>query len=94
MRGGNEIASCIYKEILRLTPEVKKVTFYSDMCIGQNRNNFMICMFLTLIHNESSLLEIHRKFLISGRTHMKCDVHSQIEKQKRKCEQLIAVPHD
>jgi hypothetical protein len=46
MRVGNEIASCIYKEIMRLPKEVKKVTFYRDSCDGKNCKNLMICMFL------------------------------------------------
>jgi len=49
-RGGQEIASCIYKYIYDKTDQfndIKEIIFYSDCCPGQNRNIYMTTMFYT-----------------------------------------------
>lgn len=84
-RGGNEIASCIFHHLKMLSPETNHVIFYSDCCVGQNRNSFMVTMFQTFLATESSNIEtIDHKFLTPGHTHMECDVtHSIIERRKK-----------
>lgn len=95
MRGANEIASCLFKEIMGLPSTIKKITFYSDTCGGQNKNGHVAAMFLTVMQLKDSLEEIHHKFLVPGHSHMECDVdHSLIEKQKKKTGMKIAHPHD
>ena len=95
MRGANEIASCLFKEIMALPTDIQKITFYSDTCGGQNKNAFVAAMFLAVIQMKESLEEINHKFLTSGHRHMECDAdHSLIEKQKKKTGMKIAHPHD
>ena len=50
-RGGNEIASCIYQHLLSEPPNVNHVIFYSDGCVGQNKNSFMSAMFMVINFN-------------------------------------------
>lgn len=95
-RGANQIATCIYNELIKLPENVEKVTLYSDSCGGQNRNSHVAAMFLVLMQNKPSLQQIDHKFMVSGHSHLECDVdHANIEKQKKKRSHLeIAIPHD
>ncbi|XP_050515795.1 uncharacterized protein LOC126890691 isoform X1 [Diabrotica virgifera virgifera] len=94
-RGANEIASCLYKEIMDLPDSVKKIILYSDTCGGQNKNSHVAAMFTYLLQQKNTIEEIHHKFLIPGHTRMECDAdHSLIEKKKKKSATLIAHPHD
>lgn len=82
-RGANQIASCLYKHLLNITPEIKEVTLYSDTCAGQNKNSFLPAMYMMVLKNNPNLRYINHKFLIPGHTHMECDSdHSIIEKKK------------
>ncbi|XP_072398662.1 uncharacterized protein [Diabrotica undecimpunctata] len=93
-RGANQIASCLYKELLEIPPEVRKITLYSDTCGGQNKNSHLIAMFMVLMVS-SGLDTLDHKFLIPGHTRMECDSdHSIIEKKKKKYESRIEHPRD
>jgi len=77
-RGSNEIASCLYQEIINLPSNVNHVITYSDTCGGQNRNINMAAM-LSLIISKSSILQIiDRQFLLPGHTHLECHVESTL----------------
>ncbi|CAH1108375.1 unnamed protein product [Psylliodes chrysocephalus] len=52
-RGSNQVNSCLYKELLTLPPNIKHVTFYSDTCGDQNKNNHIVTMFMTLMQNSN-----------------------------------------
>lgn len=95
-RGGNEIASCVYKHLKTLPPTINHVILYSDSCVGQNKNSFMAAMFMTFLQSTAHNIQyIDHKFLEVGHTHMECDtVHATIEKQKRKTSFNIEVPRD
>lgn len=94
MRGANEIASCLFKEIMSLPPEVKKITLYSDTCGGQNKNFHVAAMFMAVLQ-LSHIEEINHKFMVSGHSHMECDIdHSLIEKQKKRSGMKISHPQD
>lgn len=95
-RGGNEISSCLYLHLNSLPQPIKTITFYSDNCVGQNKNSFMSAMFLFFLQTkETNITQIDHKFLIVGHTHMECDVvHATIEKQIRKTSIDIHAPHD
>ncbi|KAJ8884205.1 hypothetical protein PR048_016062 [Dryococelus australis] len=38
-RGGNQITTCIRKDLVSLPSDVRQVTLYSDTCGGQNKNS-------------------------------------------------------
>ena len=78
-----------------LSPDVKQVCFYSDTCGGQNKNSHVAAMFMTVLKDKKTLKCIDHKFLISGHTHMECDVdHAVIEKAKKKTTMKISYPYD
>ena len=82
-RGGDQIASCLFKFIKAIPGHDTELTFYSDTCTGQNKNSFMAAIFLTAIQNPS-LQIINHKYLVSGYSHMECDiVHAVIERKKK-----------
>lgn len=78
--GTNEINSCIFQYGMSSSPTVKHLIKYSDRCYGQNLNINSIVADLYLLQQSSSLEVIDSKFLVSGHTHMECDVaHAVIE---------------
>ncbi|CAG9763456.1 unnamed protein product [Ceutorhynchus assimilis] len=93
-RGGNEIASCLYRHLKNLPDSISEVTFYSDTCGGQNKNSHVAAMFIKAQSKNPNLI-INHKFLVPGHTHMECDIdHSMIEKQKKIMEIPVYHPHD
>ena len=84
MRGSNEIASCVYRYLERITKEgVKKVTLFSDSCGGQNRNkNFLTMLWYALRKFEFE--EIEHIFFMSGHSQIESDsMHSVTELSSR-----------
>lgn len=94
-RGGNNIASCLFKHLKSLPSDVQSVVFYSDCCPGQNKNSYVVSMFTTFMENNSNIKCIDHKFLIPGHTHMECDSdHAIIEKKKKITTTKIHHPRD
>lgn len=87
-RGSCEIATCLMKNTVSIcsaSNQVKEITYYSDTCGGQNRNQFVTASFLYTISQIPQLQTISHKFLQSGHSQMECDsVHSTIETAKGK----------
>ena len=84
MRGSNEIASCVYRYLERISKEgVKKVTFFSDSCGGQNRNkNFLTMLWYALSKFEFE--EIEHIFFVSGHSQNEGDsMYSVTERSSR-----------
>lgn len=78
-RGANEIGSCLLDYLKSLDPTVKRVTFFSDSCSGQNRNQY-VCALLMYAVRTLPIDIIDHKFLVPGHTMMECDsMHSAIE---------------
>ena len=81
-RGANEIGSCVlhYIENLTNTP-CKDIIFWSDNCAGQNKNKFMIALYLYAVQ-KYYLDSIAHKFLIKEHTQNEGDsAHSLVERQ-------------
>ena len=82
-RGSSEIGSCIRHYLSSLPNTVKRVSFHSDSCSGQNRNQYVASV---LMHSVQSLPveEITLNFLETGHTQMECDsMHAAIEHSKK-----------
>ena len=93
-RGANEIASCLYKQILPLSSEIEKIVFYSDSCGRQNKNTHVAAILLTVTAN-GKLKQIDHKFMVVGHTHMEVNTdHSLIERKKKQRSVPIYLPHD
>jgi hypothetical protein len=76
-RGANEIGTCVFRYLKSLDPKIKHVTFFSDSCSGQNRNQY-VCSLLLYAVAILPIDIIDHKFLIPGHTMMECDsMHSQ-----------------
>ncbi|XP_072387052.1 uncharacterized protein [Diabrotica undecimpunctata] len=94
-RGANQIASCLYKQISHISPEIKEITLYSDTCAGPNKNSFLPAMFMMVLKENPNLSYINHKFLVPGHTHMECDSdHAIIEKKKKRYPCSIEHPRD
>ncbi|KAJ4451537.1 hypothetical protein ANN_03002 [Periplaneta americana] len=84
-REGNQIGTSAYKEITSLPPEVRRVVLYSEACGRQNKNPNVSAMFLVAMKENSNLEFIDHKCMVSGDSHMKCDIdHGPTEKQKKR----------
>ena len=91
-RGSSEIGSCLLMYISRLsghTSAIKEITFYSDSCGGQNRNQFVSSALLYAINVNSKIEIINQKFFERGHSEMEADsMHSAIE-QAKKCTSIF-----
>lgn len=81
-RGANKIATCLFSYISTLPPNTD-IIFYSDNCIGQNKNKIVISMYLYAVCNTEVNSIVH-KFLTVGHTQNEGNsMHSVIARQKR-----------
>lgn len=84
-RGVNELGTCVLKFILDCCREEKKhIIFYSDNCTGQQKNKFMLALYVYAV-KQLGIESITNKFLIKGHTQNEGDsTHSLIERQMRR----------
>lgn len=91
-RGVNEIGTCVllYLESLRdrannTDSKVLDVIFYSDNCCGQQKNRFMMSMYLFAVKKYPYINSITHKFLVKGHSQNEGDsVHATIEREVSK----------
>ena len=88
-RGVNEIGTCILNYIQSLCEKNEgdnniEIIFYSDNCAGQQKNKFMLALYLYAVTNLP-VESITHKFLIKGHTQNEGDsAHSLIERQVKR----------
>lgn len=84
-RGVNELGTCVLQYIKNLsTTEDAEIIFYSDNCAGQQKNKFMIAMYLYAVR-YLGIKSITHKYLIKGHTQNEGDsAHSLIERQTKR----------
>ncbi|XP_044732349.1 uncharacterized protein LOC123302679 [Chrysoperla carnea] len=84
-RGAIEIGSCVLSYLSLLNNKStapEDVIFYSDNCAGQQKNQFIIGMYLYAIQKFPNIRSISHKYLITGHTQNEGDAaHSIIERQ-------------
>ncbi|KAL0840311.1 hypothetical protein ABMA28_015581 [Loxostege sticticalis] len=87
-KGANEIGSCVFKYLEEKSVSSSgklNITFYSDNCCGQQKNQFVFSMYIYAVKNLPNIESITHKFLIKGHTQNEGDsVHSTIERQIKK----------
>lgn len=87
-RGANEIGTCVLKYLQKKSScadEYLDITFYSDNCCGQQKNQYIIGVYIYAVQ-YLKIRSITHKFLIRGHTQNEGDaVHSVIEKQVKRC---------
>jgi hypothetical protein len=89
MRGGNEIASCLF-HFLTTVPSLiteKNIILWSDGCVGQNKNQMVVAALLAAISTRPALdgeISIAIKYFETGHSMMEADgMHGLIERAGR-----------
>ena len=82
-RGANNIFSCIYKFIFEhYQNETKEFAFFSDNCMGQNKNKTIVAMYLNALWKLD--ISIFHYYMEKGHTQNESDsVHANIEKASK-----------
>lgn len=84
LRGSCEIATVLLLYLQNLPRTTKRVSLFSDTCAGQNRNQFVSCMFLYAVRTIDNLEMVEHKFMEKGHSYMEVDsMHSAIESAKK-----------
>lgn len=80
-RGANEISTCVF-DYIKKSGIGKDIIFYSDNCSSQNKNRFLMSMYLYAVE-YLNVPQITHKYLIIGHTENEGDsMHSCIEKER------------
>ena len=75
------MASCLNHFATKHLSGKRHITFYSDGCPGQNKNNVVVTALCHMAHNRPDGQVVEVKFFESGHTHMDVDsVHANIER--------------
>jgi len=81
----SEAATCLFDYMSSLPRSVTSVTLYSDTAGGQNRNQAVAIMCLTLLKKSDHIITVNQKYKESGHSEMEGDsVHSLIERTSTK----------
>lgn len=91
-RGAEEIATCVLKFIEKKVMDAANtqegpldIVFYSDNCCGQQKNKYLVAMYIYVLKKFTTVNSITHKYLITGHTQNEGDsVHSTIEKEIKK----------
>lgn len=88
-RGSEEIASCLLNYLTsRPTTGEEELIVYTDNCGGQNKNWFLMLLWLQLVR-EKKYKSIEHRFLVSGHTYLPSDRDfAVIEKYKKYLRQV------
>ncbi|KAF2896723.1 hypothetical protein ILUMI_09452 [Ignelater luminosus] len=88
-RGANEIGSCLFKYIEQKSKTnldgAIEILLYSDNCVGQQKNRYILSMYIYALLTFQNIKSITHKFLIVGHTQNEGDnAHSLIERQVKR----------
>ena len=96
-RGSNEVGSSILKYLrdINMSPTTTHLITYSDSCGGQNRNIYLVCLWLhTVACSYLPLTTVDQKFMLPGHSYLPNDRDfGNIELAKKK-KQAIYTPDD
>ncbi|CAC5393377.1 unnamed protein product [Mytilus coruscus] len=88
-RGSKEIGSCILMHINSVAEKnshLKEITFYSDTCSGQNRNEYVASAMLYALNQHKidiEIINLHQILYKRGHSEMEADsIHLQLKEQK------------
>ena len=69
--GSQEIASCLRRHLKSNRSTVKHLIAFSDACGGQNRNIYMVCMWLHIVASDDyPYTLIDHKFMVSEHSYL------------------------
>ena len=94
-RGSHEVGSCILKHFNITNPTSTRLVAYSDSCSGQNRNVYILALWLYIVSSDKySFTTIDHKFMVVGHSYLPNDRDfGSIESSRLKA-QHIYVPSD
>ena len=94
-RGSHDIGSCLLKFIKNTVPTATHLIAFSDSCGGQNRNVYMLSMWLHMVASDDfPFTTIDHKFMTVGHSYLPNERDfGSIETARRKANHLY-VPHD
>ena len=85
-RGPPEIGSSILTHLKEMETTANKLVLYSDACGGQNRNIFIVCMWLHIVaSSDNPFTSVDHKFMVSGHSYLPNDRdfgHIEISRKK------------
>lgn len=86
-RGGNEIASCLHNLLRTVLAEDNNIVFWSDGCVGQNKNRMVMAALLSAIHERPVGTEMSIKYFETGHSQMEADsIHATIDRAAKDLE--------
>ena len=85
-RGSHDIASCLLKYLKNTSPTATHLITYSDSCGGQNRNVYLLSMWLHIVaSDEFAITVVDQKFMTVGHSYLPNDRDfGSIETERRK----------
>lgn len=94
-RGAQEIASCILKYLKDTSPTANHLITYSDSCGGQNRNVYLLSLWLHIVaSDEYAITVVDQKFMTVGHSYLPNDRDfGSIETERRK-HNTVFVPEE
>ncbi len=94
-RGSHEVGSCILKHMSDTNPSATHLITFSDSCGGQNRNVYLLSLWLYIVASEKyPFTTIDQKFMTVGHSYLPNDRDfGPVETARRKASHLY-VPHD
>ena len=94
-RGSEEVGSCLMKYLRESPFGGKHLVCYSDSCGGQNRNVFILCLWLHVVSSPDFSYEIiDHKVMVSGHSYLPNDRDFGVVEIAKRCCQQIYVPKD
>jgi len=96
-RGSDEVGSCILKHLqeINIQPTTTHLITFSDSCGGQNRNIYLVCLWLHIVAcSYLPITTVDQKFMLPGHSYLPNDRDfGNIELAKKK-KQAIYIPDD
>ena len=85
-RGSHDIASCLLKYLKDTSPTATHLITYGDSCGGQNRNVYVLSMWLHIVaSDEFAITVVDQKFMTVGHSYLPNDRDfGSIETERRK----------
>ena len=94
-RGSEEVGSCIMTYLRESSLHGKHLVCYSDSCGGQNRNIYILCLWLHIVNDPQNSYEtIDHKFMISGHSFLPNDRDFGVIESAKRRHQQIYVPDE
>ena len=94
-RGSHEVGFCLLSHFKEMRTSATRLILYSDACGGQNRNIYLVCLWMYVVANdEYSFTRVDHKFMVSGHSYLVNDRDFGSIENARKRSEYVYVPAD